>query len=167
MLRVIEYIAGLFVLLLLQIYIFDNINLWGLVNPYVFIAFIILLPMEIRGASLVAIGCGLGWLMDLINGTAGMFAMVTTWLAFARPVVLNMTIGRDEVNTGGTVSTSRVTQARLWLYLTTMVLIFNAPLFMLEQMNFVDFDSTLLRIGLSTLVSTIVIFFMNLLLKKN
>ena len=33
-------------LLLLQIYVFDNINVWGYLNPYVYVLFILLLPLE-------------------------------------------------------------------------------------------------------------------------
>lgn len=100
MIRFLEYAAIFLLLLVLQEFVFDNINLGGMVNPYIYIMFIILLPLDIPGWGLLLLGFGAGGAVDVMEGTAGLQTMTATWLAFARPTVVGLLLGKDLVYEG-------------------------------------------------------------------
>ena len=51
MYRLLEYGILFFVMVILQVFLFSRIGISIYVNPLVYIAFLILLPMEIAGAQ--------------------------------------------------------------------------------------------------------------------
>lgn len=167
MLRIIGYTAGLLMLILLQTLLFDNINLWGLVNPYVYIMFILLLPMNIRGWILLMLGFMTGMVMDLFSSNIGLHTIVTTWIAFVRPTVLHFTAGADIAQTDAIPTASRLGFSHFIGYLIIMSLLFSIPFFLLEVMTMQDLTHTILRILFSTLVTIVLIFFCQLPLGNN
>ena len=60
MYRLLEYGILFFVMVILQVFLFSRIGISIYVNPLVYIAFLILLPMEIAGALLLVLGMVLG-----------------------------------------------------------------------------------------------------------
>ena len=56
MYRLLEYGILFFVMVILQVFLFSRIGISIYVNPLVYIAFLILLPMEIAGALLLVLG---------------------------------------------------------------------------------------------------------------
>ena len=71
MYRLLEYGILFFVMVILQVFLFSRIGISIYVNPLVYIAFLILLPMEIAGALLLVLGMVLGMTVDFFMGTAG------------------------------------------------------------------------------------------------
>lgn len=160
--RFIEYIIGLILLILLQVLVCNRIDIYGVVNPYLFIMFLVMLPMEFRGAKSLMVGFLLGILMDAISGTAGLFTITSTWLAFIRPGVLNLMVGRNLTEIGGVPTSSRLGWAKFLGYTAAMVLLFNIPLFSLEMMTYQGLLWTLLRIVASSIATIILISVCNL-----
>ena len=64
MYRLLEYGILFFVMVILQVFLFSRIGISIYVNPLVYIAFLILLPMEIAGALLLVLGMVLGMTVD-------------------------------------------------------------------------------------------------------
>lgn len=88
-------------LIFLQIGIFNNLELFGLLNPFVYIFTIIMLPLGIPRSLLLLIGFLTGWTIDIFSNTGGLHAAATTLLAFTRPWWVGITIPRtnyDELN---------------------------------------------------------------------
>ena len=56
MYRLLEYGILFFVMVILQVFLFSRIGISIYVNPLVYIAFLILLPMEIAGALRLVLG---------------------------------------------------------------------------------------------------------------
>lgn len=161
MMRFLQYLVTFIILVILQEFVFDNINIAGLVNPYIYIMFIILLPFRIPGWLLLLLGFVSGMVIDLLNGTIGLQAICATWLAFVRPAMVNIFIGKDEVYDGGMPSGPRLGTMRFLRYVVAMVLLFNIPLFLLEDME-AGARIIALRITLSTLLSTAIIYVLHL-----
>lgn len=161
MIRFLEYALTFILLLVLQEFVFDNINLGGVVNPYIYIMFIILLPLDIPGWILLFLGFGTGAALDFMSGTAGLQTICSTWLAFVRPSIVNLLLGKDMVYEGGLPTAGRVGTARFIRYLAVMVLLFNIPFFILEDMAGSVWIVSL-RIILSTLFSIGIIYFLHL-----
>lgn len=144
-------------LVILQIFIFNNIQFSGFINPYIYILFIILLPFETPRWALLFLGFILGFSIDIFSQTFGIHAASTVFLAFFRPGILNAIAPRDGYEAG--------TFPRLYFYgfnwflkyTTIMVFIHHLFLFYVEAFTFSDFFITLLRVILSSIFSIILI----------
>jgi rod shape-determining protein MreD len=144
-------------LVLVQILVFNNIEIGGYINPYIYILFIILLPFETPGWVTLLLGALLGFVVDIFCETLGMHMAATVFMAFLRPWILDYFAPRDGYESG---SYPRVFYYGLpWFiqYATLMVFAHHLVLFYVEMFKFQDFFGTLLRVILSTLFSSLLI----------
>jgi len=139
------------VLILLQILLFNNIQFSGYVNPYIYIMFILLLPVEMPSWILLFISFGTGIIIDIFSGTMGMHASATILAGFVRPYILKLISPRDGYEPG--VNPAMLIYGFRWflLYAGLIVVIHHTALFFLEVFRFTDFIRTLLRVLLSSL----------------
>lgn len=161
MIRFLEYAATFVLLVILQEFVFDNINLGGVVNPYIYIMFIILLPLDTPGWMLLMLGFGAGATVDFMSGTAGLQTIASTWLAFVRPTVAGLLLGKDLVYDGGIPNAGRVGTGKFLRYLAVMVVLFNIPFSILEDLSG-SAGVLALRIVLSSAFSVGIIYFLHL-----
>jgi rod shape-determining protein MreD len=146
----------IFILLILsQVLLFSNIQFSGYINPYVYIMFILLLPLEIPSWLLLILSFSLGLIMDFFLGSPGMHTSATVLAGFTRPYVLRIVSPRDGYEPNS--DPSMITYGFRWflVYTLMMVLVHHTTLFYLEVFRFADFFRTMLRVLLSS-VFTIV-----------
>jgi rod shape-determining protein MreD len=150
-------IIRFFLLVLVQVFIFNNIELSGYLNPYVYVLFILLLPFETPAWLTLLSGFLLGLSIDIFSETLGMHTAATVFMAFMRPFVLSYFAPRDGYESG---SFPRIFYYGLpWFikYATILVLAHHLVLFYLEMFSFRDFFTTFLRVLLSTIFSSFLI----------
>jgi rod shape-determining protein MreD len=140
-------------LLLLQVLLFNNIQFSGYVNPYVYIMFILLLPIEIPSWLLLLLSFATGLIIDFFSGSTGMHTSATVLAGFVRPYVLRIVSPRDGYESGS--DPSMMTYGFRWFltYSLLIVLFHHTTLFYLEVFRLADFFRTMLRVLLSTLFS--------------
>jgi rod shape-determining protein MreD len=140
-------------LILLQVLLFNNIEFSGYVNPYIYVMFILLLPIEIPSWLLLLLSFGTGLIIDFFSGSPGMHTSATVLIGFVRPYVLRIVSPRDGYESGS--DPSMLAYGFRWFatYTLFMVLIHHTALFYLEVFRFADFFRTLLRVILSTIFS--------------
>ncbi len=146
-------IIRFFVLVLVQALIFNNIELGGLFNPYIYVLFILLLPFETPEWLVLISGFFLGLSVDIFNETLGMHTAATTFMAYLRPMALSIFSPRDGYESG---SYPRIFYYGLvWFLQYTVFLVFahHTVLFLTELFRFQELFHVILRIILSTLFS--------------
>ncbi|HVN59008.1 MAG TPA: rod shape-determining protein MreD [Bacteroidales bacterium] len=138
------------ILILLQVLLLGNINFGGFINPYVYVMFIMLLPVEMPEWIILIISFFTGLVMDFFSGTTGMNTGATVAAGFVRPYILRIISPRDGYEPGA--SPSMLVYGFRWflLYSLLVVSVHHFILFFLEVFRFTDFFRTLLRIILST-----------------
>jgi len=143
---------GLFfiVIILLQVLFFNNIQFSGYVNPYVYIMFILLLPVEIPSWILLLICFITGLTIDFFAGSPGMHASATIMAGFVRPYVLRLLSPRDGYEAGSQPSMLSYGFRWFFIYSLTIILIHHLLLFYLEVFRFSEFFRTMLRVLLSS-----------------
>jgi len=151
--RILRYTLIFVLLLLLQLFLFNNIQFSGYVNPFVYILFILLLPVEIPAWLLLIISFFTGLIIDLLTGTPGMHTSATVLAGFARPYVLRLISPREGYETGSDPSMFVYGFKWFLLYTIFIVLIHHTFLFYIEVFRLSDFFNTLLRVLLSSLFS--------------
>lgn len=138
-------------LMLMQIALFDNIQFSGYVNPYVYIMFILILPVEIPSWLLMILSFGTGIIVDLFSGSPGMHTSATVLAGFVRPYVLRLVSPRDGYEARS--EPSRRNYGFRWFLIYTVLIVFvhHMALFYLEVFRFTDFFRTMTRVLLSSL----------------
>jgi rod shape-determining protein MreD len=150
---ILRYGAIFIILILLQVLFFNNIQFSGYVNPYVYIMFILLLPIELPTWILLIIAFFTGLTVDFFSGTPGMHAGATVMAGFVRPYILRIISPRDGYEPGA--SPSMVMYGFRWflIYTTLIAATHHFILFFLEVFRFTDFFRTILRILLSSAIT--------------
>ena len=139
-----------FVLLLaLQIMIFNNINFLGYINPYPYMLFIILFPVNGNRNSLLIASFFLGLVLDLFLNSGGVHTAACVVLAFVRPYLFKFSFGLSYEYQ--TVRLNDVLTPERFSFIFLAVIIHHFSLFLLELFS-VEF---IWEIGLRTLISTI------------
>ena len=96
-----QNIFRFFTLLVLQIFILNNVPLLGYSSPYIYVLFIIMLPFEIPNALLLILAFITGILVDFSTNSPGVHAGATLMCAYLRPYVLRKLSPRNgyDINT--------------------------------------------------------------------
>jgi rod shape-determining protein MreD len=145
------------VLVLIQILLVNNIQVSGMINPYIYVLFILLLPFETPGWLLLVTSFILGLTVDLFMNTPGMHTVACVLMAFIRPSVLSGISPRDGYDPG---TYPRVFYYGIeWFlkYTVILVLIHHLVLFYLEVFRFSEFFITFIKAIFSTLISVVLI----------
>lgn len=167
MYRVFEYGILFVVMTVLQVFVFSRIGLSVYVTPLAYVAFILLLPMEIPGALLLLLALLQGIAVDFFTGMAGVNTIASLFTAFCRPAALALMVGKDEVKDGGIPNTNRLGVKKFFRYATVLVVVHCAVFFMLEALSWSYFYLTLLRIVLSGAVTLLLVYFCQKLFSVN
>lgn len=158
--RWIDYGFVFVVLVLLQIFLFDNLNISIYVYPIIYIGFIIILPMNINSALLLFLGFLTGLVVDFFSGTYGLNTIACVATCFVRPAVLNLTIGKDAARDGGMLLPLSVGRAKWFRYALILVLVHCLVFFFFEAMTFRYIWFTLARTACSVVLTTVLIWFL-------
>ncbi|MHC1733493.1 MAG: rod shape-determining protein MreD [Bacteroidales bacterium] len=147
--------TGAFVLLItLQLLIFNNIQFSGYVNPFVYVMFILILPVAIPSWILLLLSFITGFVIDLFCGTLGVHTFATVLAGFVRPWVLSLNVTADGAEAVMSPSSYRSGLRWFLIYTFTIVLVHHLALFLIEIFSLRYFFQTLLRVLLSTIVTT-------------
>ena len=142
------------VVILFQVLVFDNVMLNGYMIPYVYILFILLMPFETPRWIQLLLGFALGLAIDLFSGILGMHTAASVLVAYIRPYLLELLAPRDgyEPETFPRIHY----YGFFWFlkYTLLIVVIHHLALFYLEVFQLTHFLSTLLRVILSSILST-------------
>lgn len=155
-------IALRFVLLvLIQVLLLNHINFMGFINPYLYILFILVYPIDANKSLLIFLSFLLGLSIDLFSDSGGIHAAACVAIAYVRPLLLKFSFGVSyEYNM---VKISKMPLFGRMLYISLMVVIHHLILFSLEIFSL----SHILLLIKSTLFSgifSIVLIFCTLLL---
>ena len=140
-------------LILLQVLLLNNIQFSGYINPYVYLMFILLLPIEIPSWLLLLLSFATGLIIDFFSGSPGMHTSATVLAGFVRPYILRIVSPKDGYESGSDPSMMIYGFRWFFLYALLMVLVHHTTLFYLEIFRFADFFRTILRVLLSTMFS--------------
>ncbi|WP_298895813.1 rod shape-determining protein MreD [uncultured Psychroserpens sp.] len=81
------------VLVLAQALLFNNINFLGNINPYPYILFILLFPVNNNRSLFIFMSFMLGLFVDIFSDSGGVHAASCVSIAFIRPAVLKFAFG--------------------------------------------------------------------------
>lgn len=142
-------IVRFILLLAAQVAIFNNINFFGYINPYPYILFIILYPVNGNRYGLLLASFMLGIIIDMFANSGGVHAAACVVLAYFRPYIFKFAFGLSYEYQ--TVRINDVLTPERFSFILIAVAIHHLTLFVLEvfRLNFI------LDVILRTLFSTV------------
>lgn len=116
------------VFLLLQLLIFNNINLLGYLNPYPYVLFILLYPVNSNKNILLMASFAMGIFLDMFCNSGGIHTMASLILAFIRPSLFKFAFGLSyeyqTVKIADKISPERITLLLLAIFVHHFILFF-------------------------------------------
>lgn len=162
--NILKYITAFVVLIVVQLLIFNNIEFSGYVNPYVYVMFIVILPVSIPSWLLLILSFITGFVIDVFSGTMGVHAFATVMAGYMRPWILSLNVTAETAAGPDTSPSSQVSGIRwFFIYTVTLVFIHHVTLFYIELFSLRSFFHTLLRVLLSTAFTTFFIILFDVL----
>jgi rod shape-determining protein MreD len=95
MVNIVRGLAYFVILVLMQVLVLNNIHFLRLVTPFLYIYFIIKLPVGYASMQLTFLSFLLGMTLDILSNTSGMHAAACTLAGFARPYIMQFFIRED------------------------------------------------------------------------
>lgn len=158
--EVLKNIGRFILLVLLQGLILNELSLWGgMAIPYLYILFLLMLPIETPRWLELLIGLVLGLCIDMFTNTIGIHASACVLIAYIRPLYLKGIAPRDGYEYGQRPSIQDMGLSWFLKYAIVLIFIHHLWLFYVEVYSFKGFFTTLLRVILSsafTLLLTII-----------
>ncbi|MCM1451408.1 MAG: rod shape-determining protein MreD [Clostridium sp.] len=145
-------------LVLAQAVIFNNLVLFGVAVPLVFIYAIISMPITWPTNLSVTIGFLLGLIVDVFSNTYGVNALACTTLAFARKPIFHLYVQRDDDLAGLKPSQRSMGSGAFLKYMVTMTLAYCALAITVDAFAVFNFWKILLQILSSAAFTSILIY---------
>ena len=83
--KTIKYTLQFILLILIQVFVLNNINLFGYLNPYLYILFLIIYHFNNNQSETILLGFLLGFSLDLISQSSGAHTIACLTIGFLRP----------------------------------------------------------------------------------
>lgn len=151
------------VLLIMQVFVMDQINFLGFINPMIYVLFIILYPFENNRLLFLLLTFSYGLIMDTFQDTGGAHAAACVTLTFLRPVILKLVYGESYLMKNIKMLTTSLD--RILLYLTIGTLFHHFVFYSLVIFNFSQILE-LLKMTLSVGTATVLVSMAILLIMK-
>ncbi|MDD4576183.1 MAG: rod shape-determining protein MreD [Bacteroidales bacterium] len=156
----IKYIIRFVLLALFQIFILNNIDLFGFMNPFLYIVFILTLPFKIKHTPLVIISFLMGYFVDLLTGNImGIHAASALLLGFLRPSIIRL-VSSNESDYDNKNAPDLMSMGGKWFftYAGVLVLLYNLSYFFLEHFTISGFFKTIFIAVANTAFTLLAIF---------
>ena len=102
-------------LILLQSFLLNNINLFGFVNPNLYILFFVVYRFDGNKTLLIFLGFLMGIILELLNQGSGAHVIATTTIAFLRPFIIKTSFGINENIAMGMIEGTPLNQRIIYL----------------------------------------------------
>jgi rod shape-determining protein MreD len=162
--KILKHTGRFLIMIGIQILILNQIHFSGFITPYLYPLFILLLPFNTKGYTLLLTAFFTGLVIDMFSDSLGMHASATLIMAFLRPAVISLITVKTEFEQD--IEPRFEVMGAGWVFMYTLILIFihHLSLFTLEIFRFSGYGETLLRTVLSTAFSVGLIMLAHILM---
>jgi len=154
------------ILVLAQVFIFSHMDVLGNLNPYPYLLFVLLYPVNSNQSTFIFLSFLLGLSIDFFSDSGGIHAASCLVIAFLRPHILKFSFGVSyEYNT---IKVSNTPFGSRLTYMFSLIIMHHLVLFTLEVFN-ISHTLLILKTALFSSIFTILLcmIFMILFSKKS
>lgn len=153
-----------FILILLQVLLFNQISIFGVATPILYIYFLIKLPLGRNKFYVILSGFLIGLVIDVFLNTPGMNAAATIITVLFRKPLMNLYFSRVEYE--DFVPSIHTETGSFIRFALTLIIIHQSLLFFIEAFTFFNLYSTLVRILASSSITAILVLALDSLMYK-
>ena len=118
------------VIMLLQVLLFDQLQLWGVCHPYIYILCLLMLPITMPHNIQMLLGALAGLIMDIFCNSLGVHMAACILLMFIRPYLLGAIVN-DKERLNEQISLRAIGMEALLKYVIILVLTHHLTVFSL------------------------------------
>jgi rod shape-determining protein MreD len=155
--QILKIIVQFVLFVLLQIWVLNNIHLFKIVEPFLYIYVIVKIPTHITRSQSIFISFLLGFTIDVFSNTLGMHAAACTLIGFLRHPLMRAFVEK-EVMEEVTPSYHTFGTGAFMRYAATLTVIHHATLFLIESVSLFDPAFLFLRVFASVVLTSLCIF---------
>ena len=137
--------VSFFIYVILQVLLLKNLVLFNTGFCFLYVAFILLLPIETNPLLLMLIGFAIGFMIDIFYNSLGLHALTMVFVAYLRNYWLGAITPQGGYDAG--ILPNVNSQGLQWFLVYTMPLVFlhHLTLFLVESAGFVLFWYSMLK----------------------
>ena len=155
-----KYLGLIPVFVLLQVLVLNEILFFTYINPYLYLALIISLPLKASKWFLLIYAFGIGFLIDLFGGSLGFHSTATVFIAFIKPTISKITIPYSILEDNDEITLNKIGSKSFIVFSLLIILIHSTILFGLEHLHF-NFQ-ILEKIVSSSIVSLVLVLILEI-----
>lgn len=148
--EILRHTVRFVLLLFIQVFVLNKLEIGGALNsyfnPYLYILFLLMLPVNLNKLLLLFLSFLTGLTVDLFSNTPGMHASACLVLAFLRPGLLNMIAPREGYEVTLRLNMQSMGISTFLVYAGILTLAHHLVLYFIEAFNFIQFFDLLLRV---------------------
>lgn len=161
---IIQAIVTFCILALIQVLVCNGFCILNVATPFIFIYFIIKLPLSLHKNWVMIISFFAGLIIDIFSNTAGMNSLACTILAALREPMAKLYIPHDDELADSTPSTKTMGVGAFLKYVLTATFVFCLIITFIEAFTLNNFLLSIYRVFGSTLLSFIILIAIETLL---
>ena len=146
------------ILIFLQLFVLNNIQFSGFVNPYLYVLFILLLPFELAEWVILFLAFIMGMVIDVASATIGYHTIATVFMAYCRYHLLRFIAPHDGYETGMSPTISSLGFTWFFKYASILTVAHHLVLFWIESFRFNDLFPATFRALASCIFTLLLIF---------
>ncbi|MBO4370310.1 MAG: rod shape-determining protein MreD [Paludibacteraceae bacterium] len=152
---VLKYAFQFIILVLLQVFLFGNFHYFGFISPFVYIIFLLNLPVGISRHWSLVLAFLLGLCIDIFYNTGGIHAFACVLVMFLRGFWIS---GLFHIDYAGAVPSVRIFGlVNYSKYAIGIIFLHHACLFLLEAFSLQNLWVALLRTLCNTLITFVLV----------
>lgn len=156
--QIIRYI----IVMVLQVLLFNQLQLWGVCHPYVYLLCLLMMPITLHPIADMFIGAAVGLVMDIFCNSLGIHTAACILLMYIRPYLLAAFINeKDRLNEQ--ISVRTIGFEAFIKYAVILVLIHHLAVFMLAVWSWSHIGFVLAETAVSSIMTILLILGYNLL----
>jgi rod shape-determining protein MreD len=151
-------------LVLIQILVLNNIHFLRLVTPFLYVYFIIKLPVGYTPVQVLSLSFLMGIAIDILSNTPGMHAAACTLIGFMRPQMIRL-FKREDLPENISPSYNSFGNGGFIRFAIALVGIHHLSLFLIESLALFDILYLSIRVTAGVLTTTFLIIIVETFLK--
>ena len=141
------------ILVLLQTLVCNNIILHDIASPFIYIIFILMLPVSLSPIKTLWVSFLIGLTLDVFSGTGGVQAFSCVFIGYMRPKILSMVMPPGGYEDITTPDISRLGFMWFVSFSLSMVFLHHLILIYIDRFSFYMFWSTMGRVFASSILT--------------
>ena len=157
-----KQIGRYIVVMILQVLLFDQLQLLGVCHPYIYILCLLMMPITLPHSADMIIGAIAGLIMDIFCNSMGVHTAACIFIMFIRPYLIGALVNdKDRLNEQ--ISLRALGMEALLRYVVIMVVIHHLTVFLLAAWSWAHIGFVLIETIVSSIITISIIIGYNAL----